>query len=52
MPSAAFHCAAGARRCNCAAQRLIGSDMKAATARGIDGTMPVERFADLPALPA
>jgi len=52
MLSAAFHSAAGARRCHCAAQGIAGSAMKAATARGIDCAMPVGLSADLPALPA
>jgi len=52
MLSAAFHSAAEARRCHFAAQEIMGSATKAATAFGIDCAMPAGLFADLPALPA
>jgi hypothetical protein len=52
MLSAAFPSAAGARRCHCAAQGIIGSAMKAATARGIDSALSIGLSADLSALPA
>jgi hypothetical protein len=52
MLSAAFHSAAEARRCHCAAQDIVGSAMKAATVLGIDCALPAGLFANLPALPA
>jgi hypothetical protein len=52
MLSAAFHSAAGALRCHCAAQGIISSAMKTATAVGIDCAMPIGLSADLSALPA
>ena len=51
MLSAAFQSAAEARRCHCAAQDIVGSALKTATARGIDCAMPVGLSADLSALP-